>query len=867
MPVPQDQGGAEWRAVRQSAVQKLRGFMPQAMRERSQWLLWKLEDVPGRNGLQKVPYYVDGGKRAGELGGEKDLKRLAGFDRVLDRFSTMRDAAGVGFAFIKGDGLIGIDLDDVFDADGVMPDRFVNILEACPSFTERSPSGTGLHIIVAGQCDSFKHDPVGVEVYCGDRFFCCTGDRYGDTPAEVQPIKPFALAYLQQIVQASKDKARAEKLAAQRGAAAPAAEPVGETLWRPMVRHEAAGQRGDDFKRVNQAAYERLAAWVPQVFPYARPWQDGYRVRSKDMGRDLEEDLQLTPKGVYDFGEEQGMSPIDVVMKWAPGAPTPKAAMLWLASALGLQVAQRPRLRAVEGGRSSRSVGPAPAPEDDEGYSEGPPPPPDEEHDAAPPEGEGGDAPPPKRPRGRGKAGANGAQGGGGGGIVERLLKHYALVRGTDQVWDGEMRATMAVKNLRLLYGSPFVALWLGHPKRRLLLPEHIKFEPGQDLPEPCVNLFDGLPVEPVECSEEACAPMLDLLRHLTSLSAPTPEGVRDVYLQVLRWCALIVQKPGAKIRFALVFHGPQGTGKNLFWDGFRRILGKYGKMVGQTELEDRFNGYMSGKLLLIGNEVVTRQELFHNKNKLKWVITEDEIPIRGMHQEVRWESNHANVVFLSNELQPVALEKDDRRHLVVYTPAAEDPALYQRVADFLASDGPGKFLYYLLNFVDLGDFTEFTKPLMTQAKAELIDLGLKPAERFANEWLGGFLDLPLQPCSNEQLYRVFTRWCDSNGERFKPPQAQFTRTVERHVFELAERDPETGKKLPPRLAYKQISLKHEVGPRKTVRCWVPRGTGPVNGVTEGEWAAQCIESFEKEARAFGRSHHFGDGHGPEGEG
>lgn len=860
MPMADDNGADDWRGARAAAVQQLRTGMPAAMRERTQWLLWKLEEVPGRNGLQKVPYYVDGGRRAGELGGEKDRRRLAGFDRALDRFGTMRDAAGLAFAFLKDDGLIAIDLDDVWDADGVMPDRFVHILEACPSFTERSPSGTGLHIIVAGQCDSFKHDPIGVEVYCGDRFFACTGDRYGDTPAEVLPLKAFALGFLQTMVQQSKDAVRLAK----RGPEAPAPAAAPAEREAPVGRTEgAAGQKGDDFRRVNDAAHQHLQAWVPQVFPYARPWHDGYRVRSKDMGRDLEEDLQLTPKGIYDFGEERGFSPIDVVMKWAPGASTPKAAMLWLASALGLQVAQRPRLRAVQGGRGAV---PAPAPDDDRPGGEDPPPP-DEEHDGAMLADDApGETTTKKRRRGGGKGGANGAQGGGGGGIVNRLLEHYALVRGTDQVWDGEMRATMAVKNLRLLYGSPFVALWLAHPERRLLLPEHIKFEPGKDLPAPCVNLFDGLPVEPLECSEEAVKPMLDLLRHLTSLSAPTAEGVHQVYMQVLRWCALIVQQPGAKIRFALVFHGPQGTGKNLFWDGFRKILGKYGKMVGQTELDDRFNGYMSGKLLLIGNEVVTRQELFHNKNKLKWVITEDEIPIRGMHLEVRWESNHANVVFLSNELQPVALEKDDRRHLVVYTPAAEDPSLYQRVADFLASDGHRKFLYYLLNFVDMGDFSEFTKPLMTQAKEALIDLGLKPAERFANEWLGGFLDLPVAPCSNEQLYRVFVRWCDANGERFKPPQAQFTRTVERHVFEQAERDPDTGQRMPPRLIYKQITLKHELGPRKTVRCWVPRGLGPRDGTTEGEWAGACIEAFEAKARSYGRMSHGDADWGGEGE-
>lgn len=847
--------------ARLAEVEVLRANMPTAMTALPQWLVWRLEHVEGRNGLQKVPYYCSGQKRRGDPGGAQDRAGLVGFEKALDRFGSMASMTGLGFAFLAGDGLIGIDLDKIADEDGVIANHFQSILEVCPSYTERSPSGKGLHIIVSGQCDSFKHDPIGVEVYCGGRYFACTGNRVEDTPEQVAPLKPYALAYLRDLVQSSKDRVRAMK---EQGTQPPAGEaepqsaqqatqqaqtpaPAGDE--RGARRTEPAGQQGNDFKRVNDAAYQQLHSWVPQVFGKARAWKSGYRVRSKDMGRDLEEDLQLTTEGIYDFGEEQGMSPIDVVIKWGAAGSTPKAAMLWLASVLGVQVQNRPRLHAVEGGKARPMAEPPPDdvplpehPEDDAGTTAG--------------DGAGG--------AGGGKRGAKRTRGGvGGGGIVARLLEHYALVRGTDQVWDGEMRSCMAVKNLRLLYGGPFVNMWLGHPERRLLLAEQIKFEPGQDLPEGCVNLFDGLPTEPVECVEDEVEPILELLQHLTSLSAPTPEGVKAVYTQVLRWCALIVQKPGAKVRFALVFHGPQGTGKNLFWDCFRRILGKYGKMVGQTELEDRFNGYMSGKLLLIGNEVVTRAELFHNKNKLKWVITEDEIPIRGMHQEVRWESNHANVVFLSNELQPVALEKDDRRHLVVYTPAAEDPQLYLRVAEFIKNDGCGKFLYYLQR-MDLGDFTEFTKPLMTGAKETLIDLGLKPAERFTNEWLQGFLDLPMHPCSNVQLYTAFRRWCEMNGERYPPPQAQFTKTVERHVFEQVERDDE-GRKLPPSLVYKQINLRQDGGQvpgdeasgvggyRKTVRCWVPRGTGPRNGETEGEWAGLCVTEFEAKLSKFGR--------------
>lgn len=832
-------------AARAEIIGRLQANMPQAMRALPQWLLWRLEMVEGRGDKpQKVPYYANGRKRFGNLGGPEDRAALVSFDAALQRFAGALHFTGVGFAFLDGDGLIGVDLDGMFDLDtGSIRDDHLSIVEACASYTERSVSGAGAHVIVAGHVDSFKHDPVGIEVYCGGRYFTCTGDRLADTPAEVRPLKPYALVYMQDLVQKSKDDAKAAraKAAAPAGAVEPA--PV-----RQVATH-GGGQLGNDFIRVNAAALVNLQSWVPQALPAATAWRNGFRVTSKALGRDLQEDLQLVPEGIMDFGEECGMSPIDVLIKWYAPTPTAKAALHWLAPLVGVQLApaRAPRLRVVK-----PDADPPAGAEPDFDSAEFPPPPLGEE---AAPEGGAEDAAP-RGPGGRRRKPRAPREEGGGGGTVERLLKHYALVRGTDQVWDGETRSTMAVKNLRLLWGAPYVNTWLAHPERQVLLAEQIKFEPGADLPLPCVNLFDGLPLTPIPSTEADVEPMLELLRHLTSLSMVRTDkglvsGGETVFWQVVKWCAMIVQRPGAKSRFAMVFHGPQGTGKNMYWDAFRRILGKYGKMVGQTELEDRFNGYMSGKLLLIGNEVVTRQELWHNKNKLKWVITEDEIPIRGMHQEVRWESNHANLVFLSNEIQPVALEKDDRRHLVVYTPATEDKRVYADALAFLADDGHAKFMGYLMG-VDLEGFHEHTYPLMTEAKEKLIDLGLKPAERFVNEWIDGLLDLPMRMCSASQLYRIFVRWVQQNGERNYVSQATFTTTVQRHVYERVDRD-QDGKRLAPRLYYKQINLKYPQGHRKTVRCWVPGGIeGPPAGVTEGEWACSAVESFERDVSRYG---------------
>lgn len=55
---------------------------------------------------------------------------------------------------------------------------------------------------------------------------------------------------------------------------------------------------------VNNAAMADFAAWVPALFPgKARKTRAGYRIPSAALGRDREEDISITPKGIVDFGE------------------------------------------------------------------------------------------------------------------------------------------------------------------------------------------------------------------------------------------------------------------------------------------------------------------------------------------------------------------------------------------------------------------------------------------------------------------------------------------------------------------------------------------------------------------------------------
>lgn len=345
-------------AEKAAQIERL-GSMPSAMREKKQWLLWRFISYEGDKKPRKVPFYVSGRKRRGGQGSVEDRDELAGFEVALSEF--MRGHwDGVGFAFLPGDGLIGIDIDGAVDPDtGEFSPRWQKLIAACDSYTEWSPSGRGVHIIVSGETTTFKDNGLGLEVFAERQYFTCTGNRWSELPAEVNPLDPKVLGRLKATV----DEARKGKRAAQQPAAVPAAE-AAEPDGRKVAR------LANDFATVNAAAMEQLQVWVPVLFPSARR-QDGtgaWRVTSKDLGRDLQEDLSIAPNGIVDWGlsdtdPKQGRrSSIDLVAEHLHLKP--KDAMAWLAARLGITLAAKPRKRAASapasgGGGDTPSTGSA----------------------------------------------------------------------------------------------------------------------------------------------------------------------------------------------------------------------------------------------------------------------------------------------------------------------------------------------------------------------------------------------------------------------------------------------------------------------------------------------------------------------------
>lgn len=349
---------------------------------------------------------------------------------------------------------------------------------------------------------------------------------------------------------------------------------------------------------------------------------------------------------------------------------------------------------------------------------------------------------------------------------LEELLGRYALVYGQGgSVFDHQEHMLVALGDMRDACLTRDVhRSWSEHPEKQLVRVTEVGFDPACTDPNIHCNLWSGWPTTP---KAGDCDYLLELLHYMCEGDS----RAEDLYHWVLRWLAYPIQHPGAKMKTTLVIHGPQGTGKNMFFEAIMSIYGHYGRVIDQSAVEDKFNDYASRKLFLIADEVVARSDLYHIKNKLKAFITGEWIRINPKNMAAYEERNHVNMVFLSNESMPVVLEEDDRRHAVIWTPEKLGRDFYKSVQNEIDNGGVAALHDYLLH-LPLGDFMHATLPPMTDAKRELIDLSLDSPSRFMLALESGDISgFPgknspklLTPVLSQDLFDLYQSWCAGVG-------------------------------------------------------------------------------------------------------
>lgn len=156
--------------------------IPPALRSDAQWVCWQREQRTADDKPTKVPINPATGSFASvtEPDTWTDLPRAYAAYRIDDRL------AGIGYVFTAADPYVGIDLDDCRDpATGKLTERAHEVIQRLGSYTEASPSGTGVHVIVRGDAPPGRRRNGDIELYDRDRYFTVTGRRLTLTPDTV----------------------------------------------------------------------------------------------------------------------------------------------------------------------------------------------------------------------------------------------------------------------------------------------------------------------------------------------------------------------------------------------------------------------------------------------------------------------------------------------------------------------------------------------------------------------------------------------------------------------------------------------------------------------------------------------------------
>jgi hypothetical protein len=146
------------------------------LKELQRWVVWKYEKRDGKE--TKVLH----DPKSGRHGKTTDPNTWASYGEAIVAMPRYR-----GLGLVIDEPYVGIDLDKCRDPKtGRIEPWAQKIVQELDSYTEISPSGTGLHIWVLGSLPKGRRRAGRVEIYGGRRYFTVTGEYLAGTPTTLE---------------------------------------------------------------------------------------------------------------------------------------------------------------------------------------------------------------------------------------------------------------------------------------------------------------------------------------------------------------------------------------------------------------------------------------------------------------------------------------------------------------------------------------------------------------------------------------------------------------------------------------------------------------------------------------------------------
>jgi hypothetical protein len=327
---------------------------------------------------------------------------------------------------------------------------------------------------------------------------------------------------------------------------------------------------------------------------------------------------------------------------------------------------------------------------------------------------------------------------------------------------DGKVKR---VRNERFHFGKIY-GDFLEFYSQSLGIPTYVSFGiyPCRELcPERILNTWTGFLVE--EYTDiEPDGDISKILYHFKVVS-----NFEDpVYEYLLNYFAWLVQKPHQKTNVCLLIKGLQGCGKNTLVENLlKAIMGK--KYIFDTADVDkicgRFNDVVQGKLMGILNEV-SGKDTMGVVDKIKDSITREDVLIEQKGIDSVSIKDYCNFCYTTNNINPVRIDKDDRRFMVVECSSKHKGDV--KYFELLRADiGDKKIIKTFYNFLMQRDITRFNcerDRVITEAAQDMHVLNQCTVEKFINYLHSDEYTKYTQEYRASELYSDYKKFMFNNG-------------------------------------------------------------------------------------------------------
>lgn len=155
-------------------------MLPLELRGSDRAVVW---NYGNRNGskLTKLPYSPLSPQ---SLAAVDDPATWGSLEQAIE---LVESGAVDGVGIVLGDGLVGVDFDNCIDpVTGEIDPEVYDLIVELDSYTEVSPSGNGLHVLVRGALPPGRRRNGKLEIYDRDRYVTLTGEHLDGAPTTIE---------------------------------------------------------------------------------------------------------------------------------------------------------------------------------------------------------------------------------------------------------------------------------------------------------------------------------------------------------------------------------------------------------------------------------------------------------------------------------------------------------------------------------------------------------------------------------------------------------------------------------------------------------------------------------------------------------